>query len=117
VAPALHKEVENLAFHLADAINDAGWSVGYSQTASGADAVLWSPSGKAMDLGNIQGSAWSDTQAVHNSGDIIGEYQGELSSFLLMHISGASSDHYDAVISHDGSAALAAVRDHCHHKR
>jgi len=37
----------------ADAINDAGQSVGLSYTtssASGADAVLWSPSGKATVL-------------------------------------------------------------------
>ncbi len=38
-----------------DAINDAGWSVGES----GRDAVLWSRSGKATDLGAILGSAWT----------------------------------------------------------
>jgi hypothetical protein len=91
------------------AINDAGQSVGYS----GEDAVLWSPSGKATNLGNILGSAWSGTQAVgiNNSGDIVGngEYHGEMSAFLLMHVSGASPETFDAIISHTGSvSALAA---------
>ena len=79
-------------------------------------AVLWSPSGKATDIGDVLGPVWTDTEAVgvNNSGDIIGDggYHGEIFSFLLMHVSGASSDHYDAVISHDGSATLAAVHDH-----
>ncbi len=101
----------------ANAINNAGQSVGVSQTASGDyEAVLWSPKGTARDLDNILGSAWSNTQAVgiNGYGDIIGlgDYQGQIQAFLLMHVSGASSDHYDAVISHDGSAALAAVHDH-----
>ena len=64
----------------ANAINAFGQSVGYSYTASGYEAVLWGPKGKARDLDNILGSAWSDTIAVgiNNSGDIVGygEYQG-----------------------------------------
>jgi hypothetical protein len=31
----------------ANAINAAGWTVGQVETASGYEAVLWSPSGKA----------------------------------------------------------------------
>ncbi len=65
------------------AINDAGWSVGFS----GADAMLWSPSGKATDLDAVLGSAWSDTDAVgiNDSGDIIGygDYDGGVYGFLL----------------------------------
>ena len=99
------------------AINDAGQSVGTSETAGGGDdAVLWSPSGKATNLAALLGPAWSDTRAtgINNSGDIVGsgEYHGDMTSFLLMHVCGASSDDYHAVISHDGTAALAAVHDH-----
>jgi hypothetical protein len=51
---------------------------------------------------------------INDLGDIVGygEYQGHIQAFLLMHVSGASSDRYDAVISHDGSAALAAAHDY-----
>jgi len=55
----------------AEAINDAGWSVGYSFTAPGGssgEAVLWSPSGKATNLGALLGSA----EWINNSGDILG---------------------------------------------
>jgi hypothetical protein len=97
------------------AINDAGQSVGTSFTETGFDAVLWSPSGKATDLGAVLGSAWSDTKAVriNNSGDIIGSgyYQGSMSSFLLMHVSGASTDDYHATFSDAGSVSAFAVHD------
>src|SRR5208337_78214 len=64
----------------ADAINDARWSVGWSETPGVCppkfcngpleEAVLWSPSGKATDLGAVLGPAWSWTEAVgiNNSG-------------------------------------------------
>ncbi len=98
------------------AINDAGWSVGYSDTATGDDAVLWSPSGKATDLATLLGPAWSDTQAsrINNAGDIIGhgEYHGDPTSFLLMHVSGASTDDYHATFSDAGSVSAFAVHDH-----
>lgn len=49
--------------------------------------MLWSPSGKAWDLGAVLGSGWTDTQAVgiNNSGDIIGygSYHDEWYGFLL----------------------------------
>ena len=88
------QDVGGRGFSYADAINDAGWSVGGSCTASncfgedaGEDAVLWSPSGKATDLGAVLGPAWSWTEAVgiNNSGDIIGYgiYHGGQYGFLL----------------------------------
>jgi len=85
-------------YSYAEAINDAGWSVGISDTASGVcnpfgeegcsyEAVLWSPSGKATNLGAILGSAWTDTFAVglNGRGDIIGygDYHGGRYGFLL----------------------------------
>jgi hypothetical protein len=49
--------------------------------------MLWSPTGKATNLGAILGSSWTDTYAVgiNNSGDIIGNgyYHGVLNGFLL----------------------------------
>ena len=63
------------------AMNDAGWSVGYSFTAPGAssgEAVLWSPSGKATNLGALLGSA----EWINNSGDIIG-FAGGIYGFVL----------------------------------
>jgi hypothetical protein len=67
---------------IAGAINDFGWSVGDSDTATGSEAVLWSPSGKAADLGAVLGPAWSDTQAVgiNDLGDIV---EGATFGFLL----------------------------------
>src|SRR5271155_4706342 len=69
------------------AINDFGWGVGFSDTATGSDAVLWSPSGKATDLGAVLGPAWSDTQAVgiNDLGDIVGTgaFEGGTFGFLL----------------------------------
>jgi hypothetical protein len=54
---------------------------------SGSDAVLWSPSGKATDLGAVLGPAWSDTNAsgLNDSGDILGNgyYNGGFYSFVL----------------------------------
>jgi hypothetical protein len=62
------------------AINASGESVGYSLTASGEEAVLWSSLGIATNLGAVLGSDWSDTQAVgiNAVGDIVGygEYNG-----------------------------------------
>jgi hypothetical protein len=78
--------------------------------------VLWSPSGKATNLGAILGSAWGGTEAtgINNSGDIIGTgfYQGSMSSFLLMHVSSASTDDYHATFSDAGSVSAFAVHDH-----
>jgi hypothetical protein len=69
------------------AINDSGYSVGESNTAFAYEAVLWSPSGKATNLGAVLGSAWTDTEAVgiNNSGDIIGygDYHDGQYGFLL----------------------------------
>src|SRR5271165_4481407 len=79
------------------AINDSRWSVGWSETPGVCppkfcngpleEAVLWSPSGKATDLGAVLGPAWSWTEAVgiNNSGDIIGYgiYHGGQYGFLL----------------------------------
>ena len=144
------------------ALNNAGYSAGYSDNASGgAEAVMWSPKGRATKLpggvsdgdaeavainasgecvgyytvdggatdaalwvggrltrlADILGPAWSDTQAtgINKVGDIVGygDYQGSMSAFLLMNIYGASSDRFDAVVSHTGLAsALAAAHDH-----
>ncbi len=75
------------------AINASGYSVGYSDTAGVGhqEAVLWSPSGRATDLGAVLGRAWSDTEAVglDNSGDIIGygDYHGGHYGFLLTPVS------------------------------
>jgi hypothetical protein len=50
---------------------------------------------------------------INNEGDIIGygEYQGELSSFLLMHVAGASPETFDAIISHTGSVSATAAHN------
>ena len=76
------------------AINDAGWSVGYSWTGVvpfSPEAILWSPSGKATNLDAILGPAWTDAlaQGINNSGDIVGsgEYHGEPYRFLLTPVS------------------------------
>jgi len=70
------QDVGGQGFSYVVAINDAGWSVGYSQTAFGPsadyEAVLWSPSGKATVLQDgsqanaINDAGWSDGLA---SGD------------------------------------------------
>src|SRR6202044_3492680 len=74
-------------FSIAVAINASGDSVGYSLTATGDEAVLWSPSGPATNLGAMLGQPWSDTEAVgiNNLGDIFGfgDYQGKIQGFLL----------------------------------
>jgi hypothetical protein len=84
--------LQNLAGYdmsVPEAINDAGWSVGHSSTdvSSSNEAVLWSPSRKATDLGAVLGPAWTDTEAVgiNNSGDIVGWgiYRREARGFLL----------------------------------
>ena len=50
-------------FEYASAINLSGQSVGYAETASGDEAVLWQQSGKATNLGAfLKESGWSDTQ-------------------------------------------------------
>ncbi len=50
-------------------INNAGWSVGYSRTASGgSEAVLWSPSGKARVLQGADGGAL----AINDAGQSVG---------------------------------------------
>jgi len=69
--PALGHEV---TLSQAVAINSSGQSIGYSHTSLGEDAVLWSPSGKATDLGAVLGPAWTDTfaEGINISGDIIG---------------------------------------------
>jgi len=57
------------------AINNSGQSVGYADIAGGGtEAVLWQPSGKAMNLGAVLGSDWTKTEAVgiNDVGDIVG---------------------------------------------
>jgi len=50
----------------ATAMNDAGWSVGYSNTGRrNADAVLWSPSGQATVLQDAGGFGYSYANAVN----------------------------------------------------
>ena len=74
------KDPGDVGFADAVAINASGHSVGYVETTSGDEAVLWQPSGKATNLDGLLGPDWSNTQAVaiNNAGDILGygEYQG-----------------------------------------
>ena len=56
----------------ADAVNDAGWSVGQSETATGYDAVLWSPSGKATVLQDVGGENNSVAVAINDAGWSVG---------------------------------------------
>jgi len=56
----------------ADAINDSRQSLGNSLTASGQDAVLWSPSGKARVLQDAGGHGYSDALAINASGQSVG---------------------------------------------
>jgi hypothetical protein len=58
------------------AINDAGQSVGHSDTAPNrVDAVLWSPSGKATVLQDVGGRDVSYALAINNAGQSVG-YSG-----------------------------------------
>ena len=95
------------------ALNNIGSSVGFVSTSTGNEATLWSSKGTAKDLNLILGPAWSNTEAVgiNNAGDIVGsgDYQGTMLAFLLMHVGGATSNHYDLVDhSHLDSSSLAA---------
>jgi hypothetical protein len=51
-----------------------------------------------MDLNRVLGSAWTNTEAleINHAGDILGQgtYRGHVTSFLLMHGTGAMSDRY-----------------------
>ena len=107
---------------IADAldINNAGQSVGFYDVESQPGntgsihtvAALWSPTGKVTDLDKILGPSWSYAEAlgINNVGDIVGQgaFDGGLSSFVLMHVGGASSDHYDLITSHVPVSTLAA---------
>src|SRR5580658_9701446 len=55
-----------------NAVNDAGQSVGYSDTASGTDAVLWTPSGKATVLQDAGGADYSFPNAINDAGWSVG---------------------------------------------
>ena len=57
------------------AINEAGQSVGYSDTAPGDDAVLWSPSGKATVLQDVGGQGISYADAINDAGQSVGSSQ------------------------------------------
>jgi probable HAF family extracellular repeat protein len=64
-----------VGFEQALAINNSGHSVGYADIAGGkTEAVLWQPSGKATNLGNLLGIDWTNTKAVgiNDVGDIVG---------------------------------------------
>ena len=67
-------------FDDAVAINDSGESVGYSLTASGDEAVLWSSSGIATNLGADAGARLERyaSGGLNDLGDIVGygEYNG-----------------------------------------
>ena len=54
------------------AINNAGQSVGFSKTAKGQDAVLWSPSGTAIVLHDAGGKNFSGAVAINASGHSVG---------------------------------------------
>ena len=54
------------------AINDAGLSVGQSETARGFDAVLWAPSGKATVLQDVGGEGYSQADAINDAGQSVG---------------------------------------------
>jgi hypothetical protein len=54
------------------AINTSGQSLGYSNTASGQDAVLWSPSGTATALQDAGGQGFSGAVAINASGKSVG---------------------------------------------
>jgi hypothetical protein len=59
-----------------DAINDSGWSVGFSAAAGGfeaGEAVLWSPLGKAMVLQNVGGQNNSGAVAINDAGWSVGD--------------------------------------------
>jgi hypothetical protein len=71
------QDVGGLGNSYADAINDAGQSVGYSvTTADGYDAVLWSPSGKATMLQDVGGSGVSAALAINDAGWSVGLSDG-----------------------------------------
>jgi probable HAF family extracellular repeat protein len=56
-------------------INDSGEIVGYSKTTGGdTEAVLWSSTGVATNLGDVLGIDWTNTQAtgINEAGDIVG---------------------------------------------
>jgi probable HAF family extracellular repeat protein len=56
----------------AEAINDAGQIVGYSETANGYEAVLWQPTGKALVLQDAGGGGVSFAEAINDAGQIVG---------------------------------------------
>ena len=103
-------------YSCADAINDNGQIVGDILSARGmSEAAEWSPSGKVRNLAPILGKGWTDTAAVgiNNAGDIVGQgmYQGSMESFLLMHVGGATSNHYD-LVDHNHLAASSLAAPH-----
>ncbi len=68
------------------AINGAGQVVGWSDTASGEyHAVLWDPIDGMIDLGSLDGYAFSEASAINASGQIVGNaspYSGISTAFL-----------------------------------
>ncbi len=95
-------------------LNNSGYSVGFVATPTGNEATLWSPKGTEIDLNRILGPAWWNTEAtgINNAGDIVGNGYGPgggMTSFLLMHAGGATSEHYSVKSPHEeASLALAA---------
>jgi hypothetical protein len=53
-------------------MNNAGQSVGFSTTASGQDAVLWSSKGVATMLQDLGGEGFDQPTAINASGDSVG---------------------------------------------
>jgi hypothetical protein len=52
------------------AINAFGWSVGTSWASSGLEAVLWSPTGRALQI--LAGTHDSEGRAINNAGRTVG---------------------------------------------
>ena len=52
------------------AINAFGWSVGTSGASSGLEAVLWSPTGRALQI--LAGTLDSEGRAINNAGRTVG---------------------------------------------
>ncbi len=85
----LLQDVGGRGHSLASAINDAGQSIGFSQTVRGADAVLWAPSGIGTVLQDVGGLGSSGVDAINDAGQSVG---GSVTSCVPRHFGDCSVD-------------------------